>query len=273
MKISCCINVDSRPGVDADSTRFTGHNEGCRNFDFLTHGIINKRQFLNGFDYELIIYLDETIPVPDDTIRRMRELCDCLVIRKHFTSYRGLDQCGYANDIRYLQCLSQATGNLIIHFDADTMAFARDKGTVERLLALAEDHRFVSYPSPWSPRAVDDSSFGRHTWASTRFFVCRREWLKFDALELALREPESAYREYGDPPRRCPWLEHFLALLNGESVLYPHRDDQNLLIWCWRSYRSGVLEKLNARSFDEVLAYVTSAGGIGYPNDLDCLNL
>lgn len=271
-KLSVCINVDSRPGVESESTRFVGHNEGCRAWDFLTHGVANKRRFFDGFDFEVIVYIDETVTIPDDILRKVRDLADCVVIRKHFTTYRGVDQCGWSNDIRYLQCLAMATGDLVVHFDADTMAFARDKAVVERLVALTDQWRFASYFSPWSPRPVDDASFGKYTWASTRFFICKREWLCFDDLERSLRTPEWAYEKYGHPPRKCPWLEHHISMLNEDSVIYPPRDDENILIWCWRSYVSGVIEKLNLRSFDEVRAYVKMCGEITYPNDLDALN-
>jgi len=272
MKISVVINLDSREGVEGQSTSFTHHNMGCRSWGFFGAGIENKRKFFEGFDIEVIVYIDETVTIPDGILRQVRDLADCVVIRKHFTTYRGVDQCGWANDIRYLSALSQATGDLVVHFDADTAAFARDKATVDRLLELTERFRFVSYPSQWSPRPVDDASFGKHTWASTRFFACHRDWLKFDTLERALRLPEWAYEQYGQPLRRCMWLEHFLALVNEESVIYPPRDDNNLLIFCWDHYISGVMEKLNLRTYDEVLAYVTMCGGVHYPNDCTALN-
>lgn len=271
--ISVCINVDTRAGCDAATSSFLEHNQGCRSFDFLTHGIRNKKAFFEGIDHEIIAYIDETVRIPDQILNEMRDLCDCIVIRKHFTTYRGIENCGFANDVRYLHCLSQARGEIVVHFDADTACFAKDRTAVEGWLNLTNEHRFVIYPSQWSPRPVDDPSFGRHTWASTRAFACRREWLRFDDLEDALRNPQVAYERFGNPPRQCPWLEHFLALLNGESAYYPPRMDESMLMFCWSHYISGVLPALNARTYGEVLAYVNSCGGIFYPNDVACLNL
>lgn len=267
MKLSVCINLDSRRGVEGESTAFTGHNDGCRNWDFFTHGVENKRRFFDGFDVEMIAYADETVRIPDDVLNRLRDICDAVVIRKHFVSYRNYEVAGFANDIRYLQCLAMATGEVVAHFDADAVAFARDKSVVERWLANLETHRFVSYPADSSPRPVHDQSFGKHTWASTRTFATKREWLKFDVLERMLRDPEWGWKQFGEPIRKTNWLEHMLALSNEESVIYPPRDDNNLLLFCWSRYPSGVLEKLNRMSFNEVKDYVDRCGKIHYPND------
>ena len=273
MKLSICINLDSRPGVEGESTAFTGHNQGCRNWDFFTHGVANKRKFFTGFDTELVAFIDETIRIPDDVMNHVRDLCDCVVVRKHSSSYRNYEVAGFANDIRYLSCLSQATGEIVFHADADTACFARDKEAVEAWLSYLESYRFVSYPSPCSPRPVDDASFGKHTWASTRAFACKREWLKFDVLERMLREPEWGWEQFGEPVRKLNWLEHMLALSNNESVIYPPRCDDRLLMFCWSAYHRGVMEKLNAMSFDEVRDYVRRCGSINYPCDVSAQNL
>lgn len=271
--ISIICNYDTRPGCDQKTSSFTGHNNGVRALDLLTHGLLNRIKFFSGFEIEVVAFIDEHLAVPDDVLREVRALANCVVIRKHSDDYRGVKSVSFRNDLNYLHAIAQARGEIICHVDQDTAMFAKDKESVDELLALTNYWRFVSYPSRWSPRAVDDPSFGKHTWASTRWFLCRREWFKFDALELALREPESAYREYGDPPRRCPWLEHFLALLNGESVIYPPRKDDRYLIFCWNHYIAGVMEKLNLRTYDEVLAYVNLCQGIHYPCDVTALNL
>jgi hypothetical protein len=267
-KISICINLDSRPGVDGESTSFTGHNDGCRNWDFFTHGVENKRKFFSGFDIEVIAYADETIRIPDEVLNRLRDMCDCVVIRKHFNSYRNYDVAGFANDIRYLQCLFMATGDHIVHFDADAAAFAREKYDVERWIAHLENYRFVSYFSDTSPRPVHDPSFGKHTWASTRAFATRRDWIKFDTLERMLREPEWGWAQFGEPLRKTNWLEHMLALSNEESAFYPPREDDRTLMFCWSSYRAGLLERLNGMQFEGVLDYVKNSGGICYPCDV-----
>ena len=267
--ISVVVNLDSRTGVDGAVSEFTGHNDGTRSWDFFTAGLVNKLAFFKGHVVELIVFIDEHEPVPEHILNQVRLLADSVTIRAHSRDYRGAENVGYFNDLNYLRALFQASGEIIAHFDSDTAAFARNKSTVDGLLALLDQHKFVSYPSATSPRAVDDPSFEGRTWASTRFFLCQREALKFDVLERALREPQWAYATYGQSARVCPWLEHFLSLTNNESVIYPQRDDANLLVFCWSRYLSGILPALNARPFDEVADYVLNrCGSIHYPCDV-----
>jgi hypothetical protein len=262
--LSCIINLDTRP----QRLAMEQHNAGVTCSDLLVGNILNKRRFFQGFDAEFIAYIDVHEPVPEDALRELNRLCDCVVLRKHSKKYRGADPFNVFNDIAYLQALSQARGEIVAHFDMDTACFARDKEAVEAWLSNLESYRFVSYPSPCSPRPVDDASFGKHTWASTRAFACKREWLKFDALERMLREPEWGWEQFGEPVRKLNWLEHMLALSNNESVIYPPRCDDRLLMFCWSAYHRGVMEKLNGMSFDEVKAYADRCGGVTYPNDV-----
>lgn len=266
--LSVIVNLDSRPGVGESVTEFKGHNQGARSWDFLTDGLENKRRFFAGIHHELIAYIDESERIPDEILNRVRELAECVVIRKHFDNYRNNSPFNLANDIRYWQALALATGDTIVHFDADTAAFSRNQQAAEAWLAHLETHKFVSYPSQWSPRAVDDLSFGANTWASTRAFACRRETLLFDEIERGLLEPDWMWAKYGEPARRLNWMEHTLARLNEDSVLYPPRDDENLMVFCWGRYHSGLLKKLNSISYEEVRAYVDGCQGIQYPNDV-----
>ena len=261
--LSCIINLDTRP----QRTTMEAHNMGVTCSDLLVGNVVNKRRFFQGFDAEFIAYIDVHEPVPEDALRELNRLCDCVVLRKHSKKYRGADPFNVFNDIAYLQALSQARGEIVAHFDMDSVCFARDKEAVEAWLSNLESYRFVSYPSPCSPRPVDDASFGKHTWASTRAFACKREWLKFDVLERMLREPEWGWEQFGEPVRKLNWLEHMLALSNNESVIYPPRCDDRLLMFCWSAYHRGVMEKLNGMSFDEVRDYVRRCGEIQYPND------
>lgn len=266
--ISIVVNLDSRPGVSSDVTTFSGHNEGARSWDFFTDGLVNKLRFFEGFDVELIAFIDEHETVPDAILSTLRNLAECVVIRSHTKKYRNYEIAGFNNDINYLHALLQARGDIIAHLDADTAVFARYKGRVDALLTMLQTNRFVSYPSHCSPKPVDDATFAGRTWASTRFFLCRREHLQFDVLERALREPQWAYSTYGDAARKCPWLEHFLSLTNEESVIYPPRDDDNLMVFCWDKYHTGILRKLNEGNFDSACEYVKQCGGIHYPNDV-----
>jgi hypothetical protein len=267
--ISVVINLDTRP----QRLAMEQHNMGVTCSDLLVGNVVNKRRFFDGFDAEFIAYIDVHEPVPEDALRELNRLCDCVVLRKHSKRYRGADPFNVFNDIAYLQALSQARGEIVAHFDMDSACFARDKEAVESWLSHLESYRFVSYPSPCSPRPVDDASFGRHTWASTRAFACKREWLKFDVLERMLREPEWGWEQFGEPVRKLNWLEHMLALSNNESVIYPPRCDDRLLMFCWSAYHRGVMEKLNGMSFDDVRDYIRRCGEIQYPNDCVALPL
>lgn len=267
--ISVVVNLDSRAGVGNQVSTFTGHNDGARSWDFFTDGLVNKRRFFDGFDIDVIAYIDETIRIPDEVLNKVRELADCVVIRRHFDNYRNSTPFNLANDIRFMQALMMATGETIVHFDADCAAFAREKSAVEGWLGWLDTHKFVSYPSQWSPRPVDDASFGPHTWASTRAFACRRETLQFDEIERGLREPEWMWAKYGTPLRKLNWMEHTLARLNGDSVTYPPRNDENLMLFCWSRYVAGTLARLNYMPYGEALAYVRQCGGIHYPNDVE----
>lgn len=262
--ISCIINLDTRPEL----VKMEGHNNGVRHADLLVGNVRNKKRFLEGFDHEIVAYVDVHEPLPASIDAELRELCDCLVLRKHSRHYRGCDPFPVFNDVAYLQALSQARGDIVMHFDQDTCCFARDKSAVDWWLSHLESHRFVSYMSANSPKPVEDASFGKHTWVSTRAFACRREWLRFDELEAAIREPKTAYDRYGYPPRQCPWTEHFLSLMNEESVIYPEKNYSQIMIWCWSGYSAGTMAQLNAMPYDEVFSYVESRNGITYPNDL-----
>ena len=267
--ISVVINLDTRP----QRLAMEQHNAGVTCSDLLVANVVNKRRFFDGFDAEFIAYIDVHEPVPEDVLRELNRLCDCVVLRKHSKKYRGADPFNVFNDIAYLQALSQARGEWVAHFDMDSVAFARDKRDVDYWVGLAASYAFASYPSTCSPRPVDDASFGKHTWVSTRSFICHRGRLRFDELEAGLREPNTLYDRYGHPPRKCCWTEHFLSLMNEESVIYPPRCDDRLLMFCWSAYHRGVMEKLNGMSFDDVRDYVRRCGEIQYPNDCAALPL
>lgn len=267
MKISLVINCDTRPQNTRVETMFNGVSSG----DLITQGIRNKQQFLRGYDFETVLFVDEHEPMSDNMLREARSLCDRVIIHKHCEYYRDYAEFHKHNDINYLTALFAARGEMIVHFDQDCAAFVRDSAS--RWLGHLDSHRFVSYPSKDSPVAVADPSFGGRTWASTRSFACRREHLPFDVLEQALREPELIYEKYGHPERKCPWTEHFLSLVNEESVIYPPKDDDNLLMFCWSAYCPGALAALNGMSFDAVRDYVHRSGGVCYPNDVYAASL
>ena len=259
MKISIVINADTRN----EKSSVGGLFSGTVNLDFLTDGVFNKIQFFKGFDIETILFVDVHNPIPDQELEYIKSICDCVVLRKH------TDENSF-NDYNYLAALSLARGEIVCHVDQDTALFTSGAEYVQELINHLDNHKFVSYPSHWSPRAVEDHSFGNRTWASTRFFICKRETLKFDILRACIVEPEWAYSVYGDSPRRCNWLEHFLTLTNEDSCYYPPININGGLIFSWGSYEKWTLRRLNQLTYQEVAQWVISKGGIHYPVDVNC---
>jgi len=254
--ISIVINCDTRP----EKGTVDGLFSGTSNEDYLTDGIFNKINLFKGFDVETILFIDEHLPVPEKTLEYVRSIVDTVVIRKH-TNENSF------NDYNYLSALSLARGEIVCHFDQDTACFTSGKEYIEELISNLDIHKFVSYPSHWSPRAVHDPSFGNRTWASTRFFMCKRETLKFDVLRACIEEPEWAYATFGDSPRRCNWLEHFLTLSNNDSCYYPPIELHKGAIFSWGSYEKYTLRRLNELSYPEIREWLNSHP-IVYPNDI-----
>lgn len=257
--ISVCINCDTR----SESSQQDGLFNGTVNADYLTDGIENKRKFFDGFDIEIIVFIDEHNPVDNKTLDALRSIADTVIIRKHSHEISF-------NDYNYLNCLSVARGKYVCHIDGDMGLFTASRAPIDKMLQWLEQVKFVSYPSYWSPVAIDDPTFGGRMWASTRFFICKRETLNFDALRKCIEEPNWAYEKFGDVPRRCNWLEHFLTLANENSVYYPPIEPDSYLIFCWGRYEKFTLMRLNNQSYEEVRDWVSSKGNIQYPCDVFC---
>jgi hypothetical protein len=260
MKISVCINVDTRDGFEEESSTAEHMFEGCRSRDFLIDGVLNKIKFFEGFDTEIILHIDEHNPVPLEIIEKLKEIVDTLVIRKH-TNEPSF------NDWTYIRTLQLATGDIVCHFDQDCAAFTSSPEHINHLIGLLEQHKYISYPSPWSPNATHDPSFN-YMWVSTRFFLCKRETLNFPELIKCLSDYEYFCETY-KPSRVCPWTEHFLSLISGNSVYYPPVEGDKYIVFCWGRYNTGTLRMLNNISYDDVCGYVNSKGGIHYPCDVE----
>lgn len=259
MKISLVINADTRPEKSESAEMFNG----TRSRDYLIAGVANKILFLKGFDVEVILWVDEHEPLTESQLSQLRLITDRLVISRHCKYYRESDPFEKHNDLNYLGALSLARGDYIVHFDQDMGAFTRGMEFVQKLFAPLNEGGFhyVSYPSPHSPNCTEDPSFN-HRWASTRFFICRREVLDFTKIELYLRHPEMlwATREIN---RKCPWTEHILGILAEDKVFYPPLSN-DLLIFPWQTYKSGLLESLNSQPFDEIVNKLAAAGANTY---------
>lgn len=221
--------------------------------DFIKDGLENKLAFLRFHDAEIIVFIDIHNPLPADVLEWLASRCDRLVLSKHSKRYRDQENFCKHNDINYLQALMMARGEYVMHFDGDCAAFCKDQHVIDSMLARIDSGGalFVSHPSHACPNAVNDPAFD-HMWVSTRFFVCKRETLRFDEIELCLRDPEHMFGVYGEKKRRLSWMEHVLGIINGSSVFYPSVDLDSCAIFCWNNYRVGTLAKLNAMPYDQV---------------------
>src|SRR5690349_5464414 len=117
MKLSIVINCDTR----TENNKFTGNNlGGCVNNDFLKDGMINKIKFFEGFEKEVIIYVDEHALIETETLEWFQRISDTLIIRKH-------TQEEHFNDWNYIRALQMASGDIVVHIDQDTALFTSGK--------------------------------------------------------------------------------------------------------------------------------------------------
>ena len=256
MKISAVINVDSRPQRDSIDSMF----HGVCNPEFWIDGVKNKIKFLEDFDKEIILYVDEHLPIPFDKLLELRAITDTLIIRKHTNEHSF-------NDWNFIRALQMASGDIVMHFDQDCAAFSSSKESVQEMIDLLESYDYVRYPSHWSPNAVIDESFN-YRWVSTRFFICKRQTLNFPEIIKCLTDYDYFCNTY-KPSRACPWTEHFLGLISNSNVFYPPIQFDKLAIFSWGSYKSGLLDELNNKSYDEIREWLR-VHPIVYPNDIYC---
>jgi len=254
MKVSIVINCDTRPENSTAEHMFNG----CANEDFLTDGLFNKIKFFSGFETEVILYVDQHLPLSEKTLTYVQSLTDVLVIRKH-TNEPSF------NDWNYIRALQMASGNIVCHFDQDSAAFASSTEAVQELINLLDTYSYISYPSHWTPNAVHDPSFN-YRWVSTRFFMCKRETLNFHETIKCLTNYEYFCETYR-PSRACPWTEHFLGLIANSNVYYPPIELDKLAIFSWGSYQKYTLMRLNELPYDDVIKFINEHP-IQYPNDI-----
>jgi hypothetical protein len=262
--ISCVINCDTRSGFQENNTVANGLFNGCVSEDFLTDGVYNKIKFLRDWDAEIILFIDEHNEVPENVLKYVRSVCDSVIIRKHSHEDKF-------NDRNYLSALAMARGRYVMHFDQDTNAFTSNKDYIGGLLTLAEQYDYVSYPSHWSPLPVCDETFD-HVWASTRFFLCRRDVLDFTELYKCLDDYDYWCEKY-PVNRKCNWLEHWLGSISkyrGKGVVYPQIELEKYTIFSWASYERWTLKRLNEQEYEDVIKFIQSKGGIQYPVDVKC---
>lgn len=270
--ISVVINCDTRPGCDAQVQTTGDHGEGSlngvRSWDFLTDGVINKLNFFKGYDVELILYVDEHDPVP----HRVTELISAAMVLGDIQNFvcKSHDRSHQRwNELIYLEALKLATGNYVAHFDGDCAVFSRpdkQEDLIERHVRMLDDGvgvlgfppKFICQPTTMK---FDDHGM---TWASTRFFFCRRESLNLLELEKCILDESYRAAKYG----HCPALEHVLAAIAGPgSVFYPPANWNDYMIFSWSRYHKELLAKLNAMPYNDVRDYILACGIHG-PNDV-----
>lgn len=265
MTISCIINVDTRPENDTNQEMF----KGVVSRDFLVEGLVNKRRLFEGFDFEVICFVDEHEPIDEKTLAHMRELTDVLIIRKHNKKFEDIEPYAAFNDLNYLNALSMARGKYIFHFDGDVAAFANSPQPIQEYIDLLEQWDYVSYPSLWSPYPVHDDSFGGKYWVSTRFFCCKRSTINISEVLKCQLDYEYWKNTY-PVPRLCHWTEHILSSIShhtGKGVYYPKVEFDKLILFTWENYHKYTLQRLNNQTFEEVRQWVATKS-FHYPNNL-----
>lgn len=269
--ISIVINADTRPGQDAAMQTVGDHGEGSlqgvRSWDFLMDLPQAIHNFFLGHDHQIILYIDEVGPIPHEIRAELDKLHDELplnwFIRPHPTNLHRW------NDHLYLQALQMGEltkPNYIVHMDQDCALFrAPECDIVDRMLKWLEEYKFVCQSTN-----LPKEQHGMW-WASTRFFMCKRETLDLEALWKALENPSSLFSKYPwTGPHHLPCLEHFLGVIAGDNgVLYPPREDgpHGYTIVNWARYHKDTLRLLNQMPYSEVASLIQDRWGLCGPSD------
>jgi hypothetical protein len=145
--ISIVINCDTRAGFTNSESTANAMFNGCRSVDFLLDGIRNKVKFFDGFEKEVILFVDEHEVIPEKIVSEIRFMVNTLIIRKHDKKFGDIQNYASFNDLNYLSALFMARGQIIAHFDQDCAAFTQDKESVQEMIKMLDDYKFISYPS------------------------------------------------------------------------------------------------------------------------------
>lgn len=261
--ISIVINADSRPGCDA-AVQTTGDHgggslHGVRSWDFLTDGVTNKLNFFHGHDVEVVLFVDEHDPIPEEVMENIRRIERL----DQFVCKQNVRRVPRWNEMLYLEALQLARGEYIAHFDGDCAAFKApdwDAGTFyKNILNMGDGYRFVCQPTTMT---LEEHGMD---WASTRFFMCRRDWLDLDEVEKCIANESYRIGKYGHTPA----LEHVLGkMARKNGVLYPPADWNQYMVFSWSRYHKGLLAELNAWDYKDVRKYIVDECGIHGPNDV-----
>lgn len=258
--ISVVLNCDTRRGCDTEVSTTgdsgKGSLQGVRSYDFLVEGVKNKLQFFSGYRCEIILAVDEHEPLPEsvkseihDMVRRQE--IDVFICQPHERTSK------FWYDKITVAALKLATGDYVAHFDQDCAAFRDPNSDIiaQYLLWLGDGGwQFVCQPTTM---LLEDHKMW---WASTRFFICKRETLDFSKLDEAVSNEGARVAKYG----HAPALEHVLGRMGG--VLYPPANWDDHMVFSWQTYCKSTLGKLNRMPYPLVRDYIMSFGLLG-PND------
>lgn len=257
--ISVIFNCDTR---DANK-QFGGTNlQGVVSPDFLTDSLYNKIKFFEGFDIEVICCIDVHNPIPEDALKYIQSVSDCVLIRKHTGEQKF-------NDNNYQRAFALASGKYVCKIDQDTACFTNSKEYVQELIDFLEQYSYIGYPSMFSPNPDHNDNYD-YWWCSTRWMLYKRETLDLTELKKCLSDSDYMYGKYPASVLN-PWTEHVIGLMakyNGNGVHYPKIETDKGLIFSWGSYDNYILRRLNELPYNGVVDWVNSKGGLVYPNDV-----
>jgi len=252
--ISLIINCDNRQGYLSDKSTVgdfgAGSLQGVRSSDLLTYGIQNKIDFFKGYDIQCILYMDVHEKLPDLLLAEMTRIVEScgnhsrVVLTPHSKSqYRW-------NDHLYINALRYAEGEYTCHMDMDCAAFKKEDFDIVKWYFELLDSGYKYICQSWD-RIGDDMY-----WASTRFFICKTESLNLDWVANNLTTPVMG--------KHTPCTEHLLGVYAGEGkVLYPPREDDKYIIFCWASYFSGLMKHLMEQPYEKTIKYLSDCGIYG----------
>ncbi len=254
-RIDVIINADTRQGYLSDKSTVgdfgSGSLQGVRSVDLLIEGVKNKMNFFEGYDTRCVLIIDEHEKLSDALFMEISSLVKSYGNNSKLI-VRTFDHISWKwNDKLYIESLKQATGDYVVHFDNDCCAYKNPEFDIVKGYMELLDTGYKYICQPWD--RVGDEMY----WASTRFFICKRETLDWNLIESNL---------YINPlqGKNNPCLEHTTGILAGEEkVLYPPRDDENYIIFCWASYFSGLMKHLNNIPYEEVIKYLKDCGLFG----------
>lgn len=281
-EIGVVINVDTRQGYLNKRVCCGMYGSGgARSIDFMTDNVLNKIEFFRGYDIEVTVYLHRVELVDMSLILQFNNMIDLgqihnFVINSSTRTFMGKPIRQW-HDTMYLNAIMLSRGKYIAHFDGDTSAYRRDDSDfIDRLIDWVDSDKYdiVSYPTYHSPNEGPDQlkpGDPDYLWASTRFFFCKREWFDYNKFVKHFDDNHWKQEHQGKPYRYPNVTEQILGFLAGPGrVLYPPKDLNQVMIFCWHTYLRGIIGKLNDMDFEDVYNFIhDKCGGIGGACDVN----